>query len=137
MNTVWYLCGVVFYVAVFSYGVIFSMSCLSTPLLSRVPAFVRMIAPAGSLDMHEKAWNAYPYCRTVVTVRVLCSDISDNYVVLMYRAVQEYLHFPLVGNHLIRGVRRFLGVFNSPVLKHKEGGVHICKLANGDLTWEN
>ena len=31
---------------------------------SKVPGFVRMIAPEGSLVFHEKAWNAYPYCRT-------------------------------------------------------------------------
>uniref|UniRef100_A0A8C5PXV8 Phosphatidylinositol transfer protein N-terminal domain-containing protein n=1 Tax=Leptobrachium leishanense TaxID=445787 RepID=A0A8C5PXV8_9ANUR len=33
-------------------------------LQSKVPAFVKMIAPEGSLIVHEKAWNAYPYCRT-------------------------------------------------------------------------
>lgn len=33
-------------------------------LHSKVPGFVRMIAPEGSLVFHEKAWNAYPYCRT-------------------------------------------------------------------------
>uniref|UniRef100_A0A8C0AV60 Phosphatidylinositol transfer protein beta isoform n=1 Tax=Buteo japonicus TaxID=224669 RepID=A0A8C0AV60_9AVES len=33
-------------------------------LKSKVPGFVRMIAPEGSLVFHEKAWNAYPYCRT-------------------------------------------------------------------------
>lgn len=36
----------------------------------KVPRFIRMIAPKGSLDLHEKAWNAYPFCRTVITVRV-------------------------------------------------------------------
>eukprot|EP00105_Crassostrea_gigas_P018921 XP_011437181.1 PREDICTED: phosphatidylinositol transfer protein alpha isoform [Crassostrea gigas] len=36
-------------------------------LASRVPAFIRLIAPKGSLEIHEKAWNAYPYCRTIVT----------------------------------------------------------------------
>lgn len=36
-------------------------------LASRVPAFIRMIAPKGSLEIHEEAWNAYPYCRTVIT----------------------------------------------------------------------
>ncbi|KAM9810392.1 phosphatidylinositol transfer protein beta isoform-like isoform 1-T1 [Neosynchiropus ocellatus] len=36
-------------------------------LKSKVPAFVKMIAPEGSLVFHEKAWNAYPYCKTVVT----------------------------------------------------------------------
>lgn len=36
---------------------------------SKVPALVRMIAPKGALEIHEEAWNAYPYCRTVLTVR--------------------------------------------------------------------
>ncbi|XP_023618710.1 phosphatidylinositol transfer protein beta isoform isoform X7 [Myotis lucifugus] len=36
-------------------------------LKSKVPGFVRLIAPEGSLVFHEKAWNAYPYCRTIVT----------------------------------------------------------------------
>lgn len=34
-------------------------------LSSKVPSFVRMLAPSGSLEVHEKAWNAYPFCRTV------------------------------------------------------------------------
>ncbi|XP_075885702.1 phosphatidylinositol transfer protein beta isoform isoform X1 [Nelusetta ayraudi] len=38
-------------------------------LKSKVPGFVKMIAPEGALVFHEKAWNAYPYCRTIVTVR--------------------------------------------------------------------
>uniref|UniRef100_A0A3P9NQ11 Phosphatidylinositol transfer protein beta isoform n=1 Tax=Poecilia reticulata TaxID=8081 RepID=A0A3P9NQ11_POERE len=33
-------------------------------LNSKVPGFVRLIAPEGSLVFHEEAWNAYPYCRT-------------------------------------------------------------------------
>ncbi|KAI8081369.1 uncharacterized protein BX664DRAFT_340223 [Halteromyces radiatus] len=33
-------------------------------LASRVPAFVRAIAPTGALDLYEEAWNAYPYCKT-------------------------------------------------------------------------
>ncbi|CAJ0945177.1 unnamed protein product [Ranitomeya imitator] len=33
-------------------------------LKSKVPGFVKMFAPEGSLVFHEKAWNAYPYCRT-------------------------------------------------------------------------
>ncbi|XP_060557002.1 phosphatidylinositol transfer protein alpha isoform-like [Ruditapes philippinarum] len=35
-------------------------------LQSKVPGFIRKIAPKGSLEIHEKAWNAYPYCRTYV-----------------------------------------------------------------------
>ncbi|KAK1883057.1 Phosphatidylinositol transfer protein alpha isoform [Dissostichus eleginoides] len=36
-------------------------------LQSKVPSFVRMLAPSSALNIHEKAWNAYPYCRTVIT----------------------------------------------------------------------
>nr|XP_056715516.1 phosphatidylinositol transfer protein beta isoform isoform X1 [Euleptes europaea] len=43
-------------------------------LKSKVPGFVRMIAPEGSLVFHEKAWNAYPYCRTVVTNEYMKED---------------------------------------------------------------
>ncbi|RMZ94909.1 phosphatidylinositol transfer alpha isoform [Brachionus plicatilis] len=35
-------------------------------LESRVPWWVRKMAPKGSLELHEEAWNAYPYCKTVV-----------------------------------------------------------------------
>lgn len=38
------------------------MCCFLT--CSKVPGFVKMIAPEGALVFHEKAWNAYPYCRT-------------------------------------------------------------------------
>ncbi|XP_055382916.1 phosphatidylinositol transfer protein alpha isoform isoform X2 [Condylostylus longicornis] len=36
-------------------------------LASKVPAFIKMLAPKGALEIHEEAWNAYPYCRTVIT----------------------------------------------------------------------
>ncbi|KAM7311540.1 phosphatidylinositol transfer protein alpha isoform [Ixodes scapularis] len=36
-------------------------------LASRVPAFIRMVAPKCALELHEEAWNAYPYCKTVLT----------------------------------------------------------------------
>jgi len=35
---------------------------------SKVPTFILWLAPTGSLEIHEEAWNAYPYCRTVITV---------------------------------------------------------------------
>ena len=34
---------------------------------SRVPGFVRLVFKDSSLSMHEEAWNAYPYCKTVLT----------------------------------------------------------------------
>lgn len=33
-------------------------------LSSKVPKFVRLLAPKGSLEMAEEAWNCYPYCMT-------------------------------------------------------------------------
>ncbi|KAM6988356.1 phosphatidylinositol transfer protein beta isoform-like [Tautogolabrus adspersus] len=36
-------------------------------LKSKIPGFLSKIAPSGSLFVHEKAWNAYPYCRTILT----------------------------------------------------------------------
>ncbi|KAL1110597.1 hypothetical protein AAG570_008125, partial [Ranatra chinensis] len=36
-------------------------------LASKVPAFIRLLAPKNSLEIHEEAWNAYPYCRTVIS----------------------------------------------------------------------
>ncbi|XP_069508199.1 phosphatidylinositol transfer protein beta isoform-like [Ambystoma mexicanum] len=43
-------------------------------LQSKVPSFVKMFAPEGSLIFHEKAWNAYPYCRTIVTNEYMKDD---------------------------------------------------------------
>ncbi|XP_041097054.1 phosphatidylinositol transfer protein alpha isoform isoform X1 [Polyodon spathula] len=43
-------------------------------LQSKVPATVRMLAPAGALNIHEKAWNAYPYCRTIITNEYMKDD---------------------------------------------------------------
>jgi hypothetical protein len=36
-------------------------------LQSKVPALLKKVAPNGSMAIHEKAWNAYPYCRTEMT----------------------------------------------------------------------
>lgn len=36
-------------------------------LASKVPTVVKWIAPKGSLEINEEAWNAYPYCKTVLT----------------------------------------------------------------------
>ncbi|XP_074535572.1 phosphatidylinositol transfer protein beta isoform-like [Halichoeres trimaculatus] len=36
-------------------------------LKSKVPSLLSKVAPPGSLSVHEKAWNAYPYCRTILT----------------------------------------------------------------------
>jgi|ERR1711973_38498 len=34
---------------------------------SKVSEFLQMLMPKGSLEFHEESWNAYPYCKTIVT----------------------------------------------------------------------
>lgn len=34
---------------------------------SRVPSWVRLVIKDSNLSLHEEAWNAYPYCKTVLT----------------------------------------------------------------------
>jgi hypothetical protein len=34
---------------------------------SKVPAWIRKLAPTGALEIYEEAWNGYPYCKTVLT----------------------------------------------------------------------
>ena len=36
-------------------------------LASKVPKLISALAPSGSLEIQEEAWNAYPYCKTVLS----------------------------------------------------------------------
>jgi len=36
-------------------------------MTSKAPEFIQMLMPKGSLEFHEESWNAYPYCKTIVT----------------------------------------------------------------------
>ncbi|XP_014294275.1 phosphatidylinositol transfer protein alpha isoform [Halyomorpha halys] len=36
-------------------------------IASRLPTFIRLLFDSNSMDIHEESWNAYPYCRTIVT----------------------------------------------------------------------
>jgi len=59
-------------------------------LASKVPAFIRMLAPKGSMEFHEEAWNAYPYCKTVISNP---GYMKDNFVIII-----ESLHLPDKGD---------------------------------------
>lgn len=48
-------------------------------LASKVPAFIRLLAPKGSLEIHEEAWNAYPYCKTVITVSTVKNQSNVDF----------------------------------------------------------
>jgi len=46
---------------------------------SKVPWWIRKLVPKGSLEMHEEAWNAYPYCRTIINVSFWIIYLIDSY----------------------------------------------------------
>ncbi|CAI4231492.1 unnamed protein product [Auanema sp. JU1783] len=55
-------------------------------LQSKVPTIIRKIAPKGSLAIHEEAWNAYPYCKTVLT--------NPDYMKDAFFVKVETIHLP-------------------------------------------
>jgi len=64
-------------------------------LASKVPAFIRLLAPKGSLEIHEEAWNAYPYCKTVISNP---GYMKENFYIIIEtmhygdRGVSENIH---------------------------------------------
>lgn len=57
---------------------------------SKLPSFLRLLLPKGMLEIHEEAWNAYPYCRTIITNP---SFMKDKFIIII-----ETLHAPDRGN---------------------------------------
>ena len=49
-----------------------------------------MVAPKGSLEIHEEAWNAYPYCKTVLS--------NPGYMKGNFQLIVETYHLPDRGN---------------------------------------
>ena len=49
-----------------------------------------MVAPKGSLEIHEEAWNAYPYCKTVLS--------NPGYMKGNFYIIVETYHLPDRGN---------------------------------------
>ena len=45
-----------------------------------------MVAPKGSLEIHEEAWNAYPYCKTVLS--------NPGYMKGNFYIIVETYHLP-------------------------------------------
>jgi len=56
---------------------------------SKVPNFIRTLIPKGSMTFHEHAWNAYPYCKTVIT--------NPEYMKDAFEAKIETIHLPDLG----------------------------------------
>ncbi|GAB6026502.1 hypothetical protein CHUAL_012927 [Chamberlinius hualienensis] len=58
-------------------------------LASKVPSIIRAVAPKGALEIHEEAWNAYPYCKTVITV---INDTNPDYMKDSFMICIESMH---------------------------------------------
>uniref|UniRef100_A0A672GVU5 Phosphatidylinositol transfer protein beta isoform n=1 Tax=Salarias fasciatus TaxID=181472 RepID=A0A672GVU5_SALFA len=58
-------------------------------LKSKVPGWIDRLSPKDSLVFHEKAWNAYPYCRTSESNEYM----KDNFFIKI-----ETWHKPDLGN---------------------------------------
>lgn len=54
-----------------------------------MPKLVQAIAPASALKLEEKAWNAFPHCKTVLTNPFL----GDR-----FELVIETIHLPDCGD---------------------------------------
>ncbi|KAK4812999.1 hypothetical protein QYF61_004175 [Mycteria americana] len=82
-------------------------------LKSKVPGFVRMIAPEGSLVFHEKAWNAYPYCRTSRSP-IVCFAVSvqSSDGLKRFRRKEGAIKWKIISNFNVAFVR-------SPLLKRR------------------
>lgn len=59
-------------------------------LASKIPSILRFMLPKGSTEIHEEAWNAYPYCKTVIT--------NPGYMKDSFRLVIETMHYPDEGD---------------------------------------
>lgn len=83
-------------------------------LQSKVPWWVKKLAPSGALELHEEAWNAYPYCKTVIT--------NPDYMKANFELRIETLHLP------DRGETQNAHELPPDMLKHRE--VVIIDIAN-------
>ncbi|KAI2804359.1 hypothetical protein BLOT_003341 [Blomia tropicalis] len=62
---------------------------------TKVPSLMRLITPKGALAIHEEAWNAYPYCKTVITNPDYMKDgfkLTIETVHAPDRGIQENVH---------------------------------------------
>jgi len=89
-------------------------------LQNKVPAFIRLLAPSGSLEIHEKAWNAYPYCRTEYSNPYM----KENFYVIITtwhkgervtRTDTANKHHTLTEGELSKRTVDFIDIVNDPV----------------------
>ncbi|KAI6188108.1 hypothetical protein M3Y98_00318200 [Aphelenchoides besseyi] len=48
-------------------------------IFNKVPALLRKVASRGSFAIHEKAWNAYPYCQKGLSASLIELQLSPRF----------------------------------------------------------
>lgn len=61
-----------------SHVVIVRLTNFFCVLKRRTPGWIQKLIPANLLDFHEEAWNAYPFCKTVISVRNILLFFYNN-----------------------------------------------------------
>ncbi|NP_001233119.1 uncharacterized protein LOC100162809 isoform X1 [Acyrthosiphon pisum] len=87
-------------------------------LASKVPGMIKLLAPKGALEVHEEAWNAYPYCRTVIT--------NPNYMKEKFMITIESFHCA------DRGTQNNVHELSPEKLKQRE--VQIIDIGNDPIS---
>ncbi|KAM9318626.1 phosphatidylinositol transfer protein alpha isoform-like [Pholidichthys leucotaenia] len=60
-------------------------------LQHKVPAFIRLLAPPGALEVTEEAWNAYPYCRTSEFQSTVYVHMTSSKLTLQTVLTNDYM----------------------------------------------
>ena len=89
-------------------------------LATKVPAFVRALAPKGSLEIHEDSWNAYPYCRTVYSNPYMKENFKIEIITWhkderVTRQDTTNKHHSLTESELAKRTVDFIDIVNDPV----------------------
>lgn len=85
-------------------------------LSSRVPSWIRLLSPASALKIDEKAWNAYPYCKTIMTNQFM----EDKFSLIVEtrhaadRGTQENIH-NLPPDLLAKRQVEFIDIVKDPI----------------------
>lgn len=74
---------------------------------SKIPGWLRTFIPPTALQVDEKAWNAYPYCKTVYS----CPFLGDRFsLTVTTKYVQDNGSSPNVFNHTEAELKERSGV---------------------------
>ncbi|XP_071477116.1 phosphatidylinositol transfer protein alpha isoform-like [Diadema antillarum] len=86
---------------------------------SKVPAFIRLLAPKGSLEIHEKSWNCFPFVHTEISNPDYMKDGMKFMIDTIYaegKGKEENIH-ELPPNLLSKRQIDFIDIANDPVSK--------------------